>query len=132
VGRSQEELEASVKQFVISALSDSPLRIVIKVHGFKPKWVKGDSSNSDDSSLVTSVNDTPVKCTGKYNATQFVHTRTVIPRYAVKKGVSIKQENTEADDEKGEIFSMEDRLNSKDFHKTSSIKLTCRDEMPEW
>jgi hypothetical protein len=27
---------------------------------------------------------------------------------------------------------MEDRLNSKDFHKTSSIKLISRDETPEW
>jgi hypothetical protein len=37
----------------------------------------------------------------------------------------------EADDEKGEMFSIEDRLNSKDFHKTISIKLTSPDETPE-
>jgi hypothetical protein len=88
VGRSQEELEASVKIFFIATLSYSPLCIVVKVHGFKPKRVKGDSSDNDDSSSVTSVNDAPVKFTSKYNATQFVHTQTVIPRYAVKKKVS--------------------------------------------
>jgi hypothetical protein len=37
VGRSQEELKASVKKFVIATISDPPLRIVAKVHGFKAK-----------------------------------------------------------------------------------------------
>jgi hypothetical protein len=73
----------------------------------------------------------PVKFTCKYNVTQFVHTHTVIPKSAVKKEISVKQEKIYADDEKGELFSMEDMSNSKDFHQIGSITLTSRNETPE-
>jgi hypothetical protein len=98
-----------VKQFVISNLSNSPLHSVVKVHGVKPKRIKGDSSDSDDDSTsIKSENDAPIKFTGKYNTTQFVHTRTFIPKSTMKEKVLVKQEKTEADDEKGNIFSLED------------------------
>jgi hypothetical protein len=32
----------------------------------------------------------------------------------------------------GEAYSMEDLLNSKDFHQIASIKLASLDETPEW
>jgi hypothetical protein len=61
-----------------------------------------------------------------------VRTRTTISKAAVKKKPVIKREKEEQDDEKGKAYSMEDCLNSKDFHHIASIKLTSRDETPGW
>jgi hypothetical protein len=121
-----------VKQFIIATLSDDPLHIVVNTHGFKTKQITGDLYVSDGSNSDKSKSEEPVKFTGKYNATQFFCTRTVIPRSAVKKRISVKQEKDEADEGKCEAFSMEDRLNSKDFHMIASIKLAYRKETPEW
>jgi hypothetical protein len=118
------ELEYLSKQFGITTLSDSPLRVVVKVHGFKPKQVKGESSDIDDSTSIKSEYDALVKFTDKYKTKQCVRTHKTIHKYSVKKKVSLKQEKMEADDEKGDFFSIEDLLNSKEFHKTICIKLT--------
>jgi hypothetical protein len=50
-----------------------------------------------------------------------------------KKG-AVKPEPTEDTVAKktGETFSMEERMNPKDFQKISSIKLTSRDDTLEW
>jgi hypothetical protein len=135
VGRSQEDLEASVKQFVIAALSDSTLCIVVKIHGFKPKRIKCDVSDSNNSNSDRSESEESVKFTGKYNAAQFIRTCAVIPILAVKNKIFVKQEKYEADEAdegKGEVFSMEDRLKSKDFQMITSINLASREETPEW
>jgi hypothetical protein len=61
-----------------------------------------------------------------------VRTRTTISKAAVKKKPVIKRDKEETDAEKGEACSMEDRLDSKDFHHIASIKLTSRDETLGW
>jgi hypothetical protein len=61
-----------------------------------------------------------------------MHTHTSISKAAIKNKPSIKKKKEDADEEKGEAYSMEDRLNSKDFHKIASIKLSSREETPEW
>jgi hypothetical protein len=133
VGRGQSGLQASVRQFTIATLSDGLLQIVIKVHGFKAKRNPNSSSDSEEESTSNdSDQDEAIKFTGRYNATQFVRTRTTISKAAVKPKPSVKKEKEEADEEKGEAFSMEDRLNSKDFHNIASIKLASREETPEW
>jgi hypothetical protein len=73
-----------------------------------------------------------VKFTGRYNATQFVRTRTTISKAFVKKKPMVKKEKEGAEVEKGEAYSMEDSLNSKDFHRIVSIKVASREETPEW
>jgi hypothetical protein len=45
--------------------------------------------------------------------------------------VNVKKE-TRADEDKGEAYSMEDRLNGKDFLKTSGLKLTHGEQNLEW
>jgi hypothetical protein len=132
LGRSQEDLEASVKQLIIATLYDVPRRIVMKIHGLKPTLIKGGVSDSDGSNSDKSESDEPVKFTGKYNAAQFIPTHTVILWSAVKNKVSVKREKDEADEGKGEAFSMEDRPNSKDFRMIARIKLAAREETPEW
>jgi hypothetical protein len=130
VGREQSEQKASVRQFTIATLSNDALKILVKVHGFKVKRSDGESSGSDESASNDSQKDDAIKFTGRYNASQFVQTRTSISKAAVKRKPTIKKEQQEADDEKGEAYSMEDRLNSKDFHQIASIKLASRDETP--
>jgi hypothetical protein len=132
VGRTQSELQASVRQLTIATLSNDTLQIVIKIHGFKAKRNDDESSVSDDNASNDSLKEDAIKFTGRYNASQFVQTRTSISKSDVKRKPTIKKEKQEADDEKGEANSMEDRLNSKDFHKIASIKLASRDETPEW
>jgi hypothetical protein len=132
VGRTQRELQASVRQLTIATLSSDALQIVVKIHGFKAKRNEGESSGSDDNSSNDSQKEDAIKFTGRYNATQFVRTRTSISKSDIKRKSTIKKEKQEADDEKGEAYSMEDRLDSKDFHRIASIKLASRDETPEW
>jgi hypothetical protein len=106
---------------------------VIKVHGFKAKRNPSSLSDSEEESACNdSDQDEVVKFTGRYNATQFVRTHTTISKAAVKFKPAIKKEKEKADEEKGEAFSMEYHLNSKDFHKIVSIKLASREETPEW
>jgi hypothetical protein len=102
VGRAQSELQASVRQFIIATLSNDALQIVVKVHGFKVKMSDGESSGSDESASHDSQKDDAIKFTGRYNASQFVQTRTSISKAAVKQKPTIKKEKQEADDEKGE------------------------------
>jgi hypothetical protein len=131
-GRGQSGLQASARQFTIATLSNGLLQIVIKVHGFKAKRNPNISSDSEEESTRNdSDQDEAVKFTGRYNATQFVRTCTTISKAAVKPKPSVKKEKEEADEKKGESFSMEDRLNSNDFHKIASIKLASREETPD-
>jgi hypothetical protein len=133
VRRGQSGLQTSVRQFTIATLSNDPLQIVINVHGFKAKRNPSSLSDSEEESACYDIDqDEAVKFTGRYKATQFFRTRTTILKAAVKRKPSIKKEKEEADEEKGEAFSMEDRLNSKDFHKIARIKLASREETPEW
>jgi hypothetical protein len=132
VGRAQRELQASVRQFTIATLSNDTLQIVVKENGFKVKMSDGESSGSDESASNDSRKDDAIKFTGRYNASQFVRTRTSISKSAIKRKPTIKNEKQEADDEKGDAYLMEDRINSKDFHQIASIKLASRDETPEW
>jgi hypothetical protein len=122
-----------VKKFIIDNLSAAPLHIIVKVHGFKQKIVKGGhSSSSDDGSSDGSESASPVKFTGRFNTAKVVQTRTVISKSAVKNKVTINAEVGEVNEDKGEVFYMEGRLNSKYFHKIASIKLTSREDTPEW
>jgi hypothetical protein len=130
-GRTQRELQASIRQLAIATLSNDALQIVVHIYGFKAKRNDGESSGSDDNSSNDSQKGDAIKFTGRYNATQFVRRRTSISKSDVKRKRTIKKEEEEADDEKGESYSMEDRLNSKDFHRIDSIKLASRDETPE-
>jgi hypothetical protein len=92
----------------------------------------GESSVSDENASIDNRKDDAIKFTGRYNASQFVRTRTSISKSSVKRKPTIKKDKQEADDDKGEAYSMEDRLNSKDFHQIASIKLASRDETTEW
>jgi hypothetical protein len=132
VGCAQSELQDSARQFTIAILSNASLQVVVKVNQIKAKRGTSKSSDTDDSVSNYSQNDEAVKFTGRCNATQFLRTRTTISKSTVKNKPSIKRVKEEADDEKGEAYSMEDRLNSKGFHEISSIKLTSREETPAW
>jgi hypothetical protein len=127
VGRTQSELEAPVKQFTITTLSNALLQIVVKIDRFKAKRSGSVSSHTEDSEFGNSDKDEAVKFTGRYNATQCVRTCTMITNAAVKKKPMIKKEKEGAEDEKGEAYSMEDHLNSKEFHMIVSIKLASRE-----
>jgi hypothetical protein len=103
------------------------------VHIFKQRIVKEEKySSSDEGSKDGSESASPVKFNGRFNAAQFVLTRTMIPKSAVKKTIPAKTEANEATEDKGESFSMEDWLNSKDFHKIASIKPISCEDTPEW
>jgi hypothetical protein len=95
VGRTQSELEASVKQFTISILSSAILHIVVKVHRFKVKRSTSESFDTDDSASYDSNKGEALKFTGRYNATQFVRIRTTIAKAAVKKKPTAKKEKEE-------------------------------------
>jgi hypothetical protein len=80
VGRAQRKLQASVRQFTIANLSNDALQTVVNVHGFKVKRSDGESSGSDESASNDSRKDDAIKFTGRYNASQFVQTRTSISK----------------------------------------------------
>jgi hypothetical protein len=119
VGRAQSELQASVRQFTIATLSNDALQIIVKVYGFKVKRSNDESSGSDESASTDSQKDDVIKFTRRYNASQFVRTCTTISKAAVKRTPTINKDKQEADDENGDAYSMEDRLNSKDFNQIS-------------
>jgi hypothetical protein len=85
VGRTQRELQASVRQLTIETLSNYALQIVVKIHGSKAKRNDCESSGSDDNSSNDSQKEDAIKFTGRYNATQFVRTRTSISKSDVKR-----------------------------------------------
>jgi hypothetical protein len=91
-GRTQSELEASVKQFTIATMPNALLQIIVKVHGLKAKRSGSVSSDTKDSESGNSDRDEAVKFTGRYNSTQLVRTRTTISKAAVKKKPMIKKE----------------------------------------
>jgi hypothetical protein len=91
-GCSQTELANSHKKFIIVMLSGGPLVVVARVHGFGTRRCSGSSSDTDGSvSSVGNQAHLTTKYAGRYSMSQFVATRTIISKSAVKKKMVIKK-----------------------------------------
>jgi hypothetical protein len=128
LGHSQEQMERTKKQYKIAALTQSEIQMVISVKGFDTTAPIGGPDIKPD------VDAYPAwMFPSKYNMSQFVTSRHVVPKSAiVKKTVKTESQEEVAKKKIGEAYSMEERMNPKEFQRTSSVKLTSRGGTLEW
>jgi hypothetical protein len=128
LGHSQEQMERTKKQYKIAAMTQSEIQMVISVKGFDTTAPIGGPDIKPD------VDTYPARMfPSKYNMSQFVTSRHVVPKSAiVKQTVKTESQEEDARKEIGEAYSMEERMNPKEFQRTSSVKLTSRGDTLEW
>jgi hypothetical protein len=117
LGSDQTQLETTKRQLKIAALGAGEIQLIVRIKGFPARSDVSSDETSDE------------KFTAKHSMTQFVHTHHVVLRSALPIKAEVKTENKDSSDE---AFSMEERINAKNFHKIDSIKLTSRSETLDW